>query len=66
MAKERDNKGAKAKREKMISTTFVCDTDLLTQIDDKAKSLDLNRGQYLRKLARQDLGVAGDSQQAAR
>lgn len=58
MAKERNLKGRKvSKREPLVPASFTCNADLLVLIDDKARSLDVNRSQYLRKLARRDLGL---------
>lgn len=56
MAKERKAKGEKEKG-KLVPATFNCETHLLALIDARARELDLNRGQYLRKLARRDLGM---------
>lgn len=60
MAKERKANG-KVVREKMVPATFLVDTALLALIDDRARSQDLNRGQYLRKLARRDLGFTNEA-----
>lgn len=41
--------------EETVPATFNCERDLLQKIDARAKFLDLNRGQYLRRLAKADL-----------
>lgn len=39
--------------------------DLVQQIDDRAKKLDLNRSQYLRQLARKDIERAKEEEKVA-
>lgn len=41
------------KAEERIAVSLVIDEDLLAQIDERAKAQDMNRSQYLRKLARE-------------
>lgn len=43
-------------KKESVSATFP--PDLLTEIDERAKQLDMNRSQYLRHLARKDLEAA--------
>ena len=39
-----------------VNVTVQLDPELLAQVDAKAKSLDLNRSQYFRRLIRNELG----------
>lgn len=58
MAKERSSTKKQGKaQEAMIAASFTCETELLARIDARAKEQDLNRSQYLRRLARKDLGL---------
>ena len=58
MAKERSSTKKQGKgQEVSIATSFTCETELLGRIDARAKEQDLNRSQYLRRLARKDLGL---------
>ena len=45
MADERDQ----------VTVSLVIETPLLTAVDARAQEMDLNRSQYLRRLAREDL-----------
>ena len=40
-----------------ISVSITLPEDLIRQIDKRAAKLDLNRSQYLRRVARKDLGT---------
>lgn len=44
--------------EKLKNVTVQLEADLLTKVDERTDSLDLNRSQYLRRLVRKDLGIA--------
>lgn len=39
----------------MVTATITVDAKLLEAIDSRAQELDLNRSQYFRRLAREDL-----------
>lgn len=39
-----------------VNVTVQLEQDMLTQIDERAAALDLNRSQYFRRLVRQALG----------
>lgn len=41
------------------ATSFSCEETLLRRIDDRARSLNMNRSQYLAALARRDLVEGG-------
>lgn len=45
------------------ATSFSCEETLLRRIDDRARSLNMNRSQYLAALARRDLVEGGPGQQ---
>lgn len=44
------------------TVTVVLDTKLLGKVDERAKEMDLNRSQYLRRLAKLDLEAAEAAQ----
>lgn len=39
----------------MVAISVTLNTALLDEIDERAKKMDLNRSQYFRRLAREDL-----------
>jgi len=44
--------------DKQTTVSLVVDETLLPKIDKRAQTLDMNRSQYFRKLAREDLARA--------
>ena len=44
------------KRDEKVNVSVIIEPDLLTKVDKRAESLDMNRSQYLRRLVKQDLG----------
>jgi metal-responsive CopG/Arc/MetJ family transcriptional regulator len=47
------------------TVSLVVEAELLPKIDKRAKTLDLNRSQYFRRLARLDLQRAKEEKRAA-
>lgn len=43
----------------LVAASVTFDPDLLAKMDARARELDLNRSQYLRRLAREDLEREG-------
>jgi metal-responsive CopG/Arc/MetJ family transcriptional regulator len=45
-------------KDKGITVSLVVEDDLLLKVDKRAAEMDLNRSQYFRRLARQDIQAA--------
>lgn len=52
--------------EENTNVSLTIEPDLLQEIDKRAKSLDLNRSQYFRRLARNDLASEETAPRSAR
>ena len=50
-----------SEQEKPVGMSVTMPKTLIKQIDQRAAELDLTRSQYLRRLARKDLGILGSS-----
>lgn len=57
MAREKDKQNGVTGVD-TVSVSVVFETDLVAEVNRRARELDLNRSQYLRRLAKRDLELA--------
>lgn len=58
------NNGAKDESSNLVAASVTMETELLQRIDQRVQSLDINRSQYFRRLAKADLEKAEKPQAA--